>query len=206
METSSAARRLASRFVAGETLEQALSVARRLNSEGITVTLDHLGESVTTLEEAARARDVYLETLNAIHDSGIQGNVSVKLTQLGLDFDPEQCQGNVEQLARRAAELKTFVRVDMESSRYTPRTLDLVTQMHARHSSVGAVIQAYLFRSRGDIENLCDRGIPVRLCKGAYLEPPSVAFSQKAEVDRTFIELMRLLLDRGTYPAIATHD
>src|SRR5260221_1853400 len=113
METSSPARRLGCRFVAGETLEQALPVARRLDSEGITVTLDHLGESVTTIEEATRARDVYVQALNAIHDSSIEGNVSLKLTQFGLDLDPEQCQANVEQLARRAAELKSFVRVDM---------------------------------------------------------------------------------------------
>src|SRR5690349_16101063 len=141
METSRAARRLASRFVAGETLAQALTVARGLNSEGITVTLDHLGESVTTLAEARRARDVYLETLNAMHDAGIQGNVSLKLTQFGLDIEPVECQRNLEQLVRRAAELKSFVRVDMESSRYTQPTLDLVTGMHGRHGAVGAVIQ-----------------------------------------------------------------
>jgi len=206
METSSAARRLAARFVAGETMADALSVARGLNSEGITVTLDHLGESVTTLEEATRARDIYITALNALHDSGIEGTVSLKLTHFGLDLDHAECERNVEQLVLRAAELKRFVRVDMESSQYTQRTLDLVIMLHQRHGSVGAVIQAYLFRSRADVENLCDRGIRVRLCKGAYLEPSDVAFSAKREVDRSFIELMKLLLDRGTYPAIATHD
>jgi len=206
METSSTAHRLASRFIAGETLGQAVTVARRLNTEGITVTLDHLGESVTTLEEASRARDVYLQTLNAIHQAGIQGNVSMKLTQFGLDLDPAQCRHNLEQLVCRAAELESFVRVDMESSRYVQQTLDLVTSMHEHYRAVGAVIQAYLFRSRSDVEKLCDRGIRVRLCKGAYLEPPAVAFSKKAEVDLNFVGLMKLLLDRGTYPAIATHD
>src|ERR1035437_9777401 len=166
METSSLARRLSSRFVAGETLDQALAVARKLNAEGITVTLDHLGESVSTLEEAAEARDVYLRTLNAIHANGIQGNVSLKLTQFGLDLSYDQCLANVDQLVRRAAELGSFVRVDMESSRYTDRTLDLVHTLHAA----------------------------------------TVAFARKADVDRNSLELPRYLLQKGVYPAIATHD
>ena len=206
METSLLAKRLASRFVAGESLDQALSVGRKLNSEGITVTLDHLGESVSTLDEAAQARDVYLRTLCAIHDSGIQGNVSLKLTQFGLDLSFDQCRSNVEQLVKRAQELDSFVRVDMESSEYTDRTLDVVNGLFDQYRAVGVVIQAYLFRSKSDVENLCSRGIRVRLCKGAYLEPHSVAFAAKADVDRNFIELMKILLDRGTYPAIATHD
>jgi proline dehydrogenase len=206
METSSAAKRLSTRFVAGETLDQALAVCRRLNSEGIAVTLDHLGESVSSLEEAAEARDVYLRTLSAIQESKIEGNVSLKLTQFGLDFSYDQCRDNVDQLVRSAAELKSFVRVDMESSDYTDRTLDLVTELNARHGAVGVVIQAYLFRSKADIENLCTRGIRVRLCKGAYLEPQSVAFPKKEDVDRNYVELMRILLDRGAYPALATHD
>ena len=206
METSSAAKRLATRFVAGETLDQALAVSRRLNGEGITVTLDHLGESVTSLEEAAAARDVYLRTLTAIHDSGIRGNVSLKLTQFGLDYSYEQCLANVEQLVKCADSLESFVRVDMESSEYTQRTLALVESLHAKYPRVGVVIQSYLFRSKADVEELCDRRVRVRLCKGAYLEPHSVAFAQKADVDRNFVELMRLLLDRGEYPAIATHD
>ena len=133
METSSLAQRLSTRFVAGETLDQALAVARKLNAEGITVTLDHLGESVSTLAEAAEARDVYLRTLDAIHNNGIQGGVSLKLTQFGLDLSYEQCLANVEQLVRRAAELGNFVRVDMESSDYTDRTLDLVHTLHERY-------------------------------------------------------------------------
>ena len=137
METSSAAKRLATRFVAGETLDQALAVSRRLNDEGITVTLDHLGESVTSLEEAAAARDVYLRTLTAIHASGIRGNVSLKLTQFGLDYSYEQCLANVEQLVRCADSLESFVRVDMESSEYTQRTLDLVESLHAKYPGSG---------------------------------------------------------------------
>ena len=188
METSSLARRLSTRFVAGETLDQALAVARKLNAEGITVTLDHLGESVSTLTEAAAARDVYLRTLDAIHANGIQGNVSLKLSQFGLDLSWEQCLDNVDRLVRRAADIGSFVRVDMESSRYTDRTLDLVHTLHARFGAVGVVIQCYLYRSQADIEKLCAAKIRVRLCKGAYLE------------------LTRYLLTNGVYPALATHD
>ena len=206
METSSLAQRFATRFVAGETLDQALAVCRNLNSEGITITLDLLGESVTSLPEAADARDAYLRTLNAIHDNGIQGNVSLKLTQFGLDFSTDQCRANVGQLVALAAELKNFVRVDMESSEYTQRTLDVVHDLFGQYGSVGVVVQAYLYRSKEDIERLCKDGIRVRLCKGAYLEPHSVAFQQKSEVDRNYVALMKILLDRGAYPAIATHD
>ena len=206
METSSLARRLAARFVAGSGLDQALAVARSLNAEGIAVTLDVLGESISSLEEAAAARDAYLRTLSAIHDCGILGNVSLKLTQFGIDLSGDECRANVAQLVERAAGLNGFVRVDMESSEYVDRTLDLVCGLHAQYGAVGTVIQAYLYRSRRDIERLCRRGIRVRLCKGAYLEPASVAFARKSAVDRNYIELMRLLLDKGVYPAIATHD
>jgi proline dehydrogenase len=206
METSSLARRLAARFVAGSGLDQALAVARSLNAEGIAVTLDVLGESISSLEEAAAARDAYLRTLSAIHDCGVLGNVSLKLTQFGIDLSGGQCRANVAQLVERAAGLNGFVRVDMESSEYVDRTLDLVSGLHARYGAVGTVIQAYLYRSRQDIERLCRLGIRVRLCKGAYLEPASVAFARKSEVDRNYLALMRLLLDKGVYPAIATHD
>jgi proline dehydrogenase len=206
METSATARRLARRFVAGETLEQALSLSRSLNAEGISVTLDHLGESVNSLDEAAEARDVYIRTLEALHSAGINGNVSLKLTQFGLDLAEPECLDNVEQLVNLAASFGNFVRVDMESTAYTDRTIGIVTGLHGRHCAVGTVIQAYLYRSKADVERLNGLGIRVRLCKGAYLEPATVAFRSKEEVDRNYIELMKLLLDRGTYPAIATHD
>jgi proline dehydrogenase len=206
METSSLARRLSTRFVAGETLDDALAVARKLNAEGISVTLDHLGESVSTLAEAAEARDVYLRTLDAIHGSAIQGNVSLKLTQFGLDLSGEQCLANVDRLVQRAAEIGSFVRVDMESSDYTDRTLDLVHTLHARHGAVGVVIQSYLYRSQADVERLCGAKIRVRLCKGAYLEPAAVAFPRKSDVDRSYLDLTRYLLEHGVYPALATHD
>ena len=206
LETSSLGKRLSRRFVAGETLGDALAVARKLNGEGLTVTLDHLGESVSTLDEAAQARDVYIRTLDAIQDSKIHGNVSLKLTQFGVDLSEDRCRDNVEQLVKRAAEHQTFVRVDMESSDYTGRTLQLVTDLHERHGSVGVVIQAYLHRSKADIEMLNARSIRVRLCKGAYLEPATVAFHHKADVDRNYVELMKVLMDHGVYPALATHD
>lgn len=206
METSKIARHLSARFVAGDTLWQALEVGRRINRQGITVTLDHLGENVTSLDEAAVSRDVYLETLEEISKAGIQANVSIKLTQFGMDFSEEACRDNVDRLVSRAAQLGNFVRVDMESSAYTERTLALVAALHARYGSVGTVIQAYLYRGRTDVERLCEKGIRVRLCKGAYLEPPGEAFPRKADVDRNYIEVMRLLLEKGTYPAIATHD
>jgi proline dehydrogenase len=206
METSPSARRLASRFVAGDTLEDALAVGRRFLEDRITTTLDDLGESVTSLAEADQARDVDTRALRAMVDAGLEGNVSIKLTQFGLDVDEAACSANVERLVGCAADIGGFVRIDMESSADTDRTLALVTRLHARYGSVGTVMQAYLRRTRRDVERLCHLGIRVRLCKGAYLEHASVAFPEKADVDRNYLELMQLLLREGTSPAIATHD
>jgi proline dehydrogenase len=206
METSAIARRLSSRFVAGETLDDALAVARTMNAAGLSVTLDHLGENVTSLAEAAASRDEYIHALEAIRAANLNANVSIKLTQFGIDLDEEACRDNAGQLVSVAARLDNFVRIDMESSAYTTRTLKLVSELHARHGAAGAVIQACLYRSEKDIQSLCREGIRVRLCKGAYLEPPSVAYESKADVDRNYIHLMRMLLDSGNYPAIATHD
>ena len=206
METSAIARRLAARFVAGDTLADALEAGCRINREGISLTLDHLGENVTSLAEAEASRDVYLRALDELSGHGINGNVSLKLSQFGIDISEQACRANVGQVVRRAKELGNFARVDMESSEYTERTLQLVTDLHAQYASVGTVIQAYLYRSEKDIEMLCRQGIRVRLCKGAYLEPPEVAFQGKADLDRNFVHLMRTLLTEGTYPAIATHD
>ncbi len=206
METSAISWRVASRFVAGETLADVLAAGRRINSEGIALTIDHLGENVTSLAEAEASRDVYLRALNEIAENHIDGNVSLKLTQFGMDISEPACRANVEQLVERAKELNSFVRVDMESSAYTDRTLELVEDLHQAHGAVGTVIQAYLYRSEKDVEMLCRRGIRVRLCKGAYLEPAEAAFRAKSEVDRNYVQLMRILLAAGTYPAIATHD
>ena len=206
METSALARRLAARFVAGDTWADGLEAGRRINREGIAVTFDRLGESVTSLAEAEVSRDEYLRVLAEISDHHLDANVSIKLTQFGMDISEQACRGNVEQLVRKARDLNSFVRIDMESSEYTERTLRLVSDMHAQYKTVGTVIQAYLRRSEKDIDMLCRQGIRARLCKGAYLEPAEVAFQEKSEVDRNFVHLMRILLAAGTYPAIATHD
>jgi proline dehydrogenase len=205
-ETSSLARRLASRFVAGDTLEDALRVCTKIREQGITATLDYLGENVTSLEEAAACRDVYCRTLRSMKAAGLEPNVSLKLTQFGLDLSPEACEANVAQLVHTAAQIGGFVRFDMESSEYTDRTLSLVTRLHARFGACGTVIQAYLRRSAGDVNCLSRERIRVRLCKGAYLEAPEVAFPDKRDVDRNYLELARTLLADGPYPAIATHD
>jgi proline dehydrogenase len=206
METSSVAHRLAHRFVAGNTLDDALRACQGVNAEGISATLDYLGEHVRTVDEAAQCRDAYLRTLRGIIDGGIDSNVSLKLTQFGIDLSEDICRTNVGGLVKCASDAGSFVRIDMESSEYTDRTLRLVEDLHERHGACGTVIQAYLFRSAKDVERLCTKGIPVRLCKGAYLEPSSLAFRHKSEVDRNYLELARVLLASGKYPAIATHD
>lgn len=202
------ARRMAQRFVAGETLDSALAASRELNARGIVVSLDLLGESVTNAEETRDARDEVLEIIDGIADAAIQGNVSIKLTQLGLDIDRELCIENMRAILARARERGVFARIDMESSEYTARTLELFRDvLHPEFgNTAGVVIQSYLRRSARDVGELIERGARVRLCKGAYSEPPEVAFQERTEVDRSYIELMEQLLRRGAYPGIATHD
>jgi len=200
------ARHLAERFVAGETLDQAIAVVRALNARHIHASLDHLGESVRTAEEAVRAADVYLEILDRIAVEKLDSNVSLKLTQMGLDVDAALCRANLTRILDRAVEHSSFVRIDMEDSAHVQPTLDLFGELRARYENVGVVIQAYLYRSRQDVEKLISMGARIRLCKGAYAEPPDVAFPAKTDTDRSFAELMELLLLRGNYPAIATHD
>jgi proline dehydrogenase len=206
METSAVSRRLSSRFIAGRTLDEALFVCRKIAGEGIAATLDYLGENVTSLEEAAVCRDMYLRILHAMKEGGVEPNVSLKLTQFGLDFSEDACEENVGQLVIAASAMGGFVRIDMESSAYTARTLALVKRLHRKFGACGTVIQAYLFRSEADIGDLSAERIRIRLCKGAYLEPPSEAFPKKADVDRNYLELARRLLIEGNYPAFATHD
>lgn len=206
METSSISGKLTKRFVAGRTLDDELGVCRRLLDEKILSTIDRLGENVTSLDEAAQSRDAYLEVLDRIRESGLPSTVSIKLTQFGLDFSGDACYQNVRQLVAKAREIGTSIEIDMESTDYTDRTLDIVTGLAAELGCVRAVIQAYLRRTRADIERLCDLRIPVRLCKGAYNEPHSVAFASKGEVDSNYVAMSRVLLDRGLYPALATHD
>jgi proline dehydrogenase len=206
LETSPAADRLTSRFIAGHTLEREVAVCQRLNRDGYMASLDHLGESVTSLDQAQSARDAYCGALDKIDQLSLQATVSIKLTQLGLDFSEAECEANVDRLAARAKAIGSSVEVDMESSAYVDRTLSLVSRLHSKHDCVRAVIQAYLYRSAGDVESLCHKGIPVRLCKGAYKEPPDVAFPRKKDLDRNYILLMETLFDKGIYPAIASHD
>jgi len=206
-EDSSISRKLTSRFVAGRTLDESITVLAMLRKENILATLDFLGENVTSLEEAHASKRAYVDALNAIEAARLPATVSLKLTQFGLDFTNEACYNNVVPLLECARHMGTRIEVDMESSEYTDRTLDVVTLMQDNfRGHVRAVIQAYLYRSEADIRMLSDREIPVRLCKGAYKEPPSVAYPKKADVDRNYVALMKLLLQRGTYPAIASHD
>ena len=206
METSPFAERLTSRFIAGSTIDREVAVCQRLNADGYLATLDHLGESVTSLAEAEQSRDAYLEALDRIVQLNLHATVSVKLTQLGLDLSEAACRANVESLVTHAQAHGQMVEIDMESSGYVDRTLALVRDLHSRYASVRAVIQAYLYRSEGDIAQLSEQRVPIRLCKGAYSEPSNVAFPHKAEVDANYVKLMLQLFDRGTYPAIASHD
>jgi proline dehydrogenase len=206
VETSAAGRRLSSRFVAGRTLEEAVAAAASVRAQGIAATLDYLGENVTSLAEAAACRDMYLRMLTALRAAGLEPNVSLKLTQFGLDLSGDTCEEYVGAVVKAAAESGGFVRIDMEAHGYTDRTLGIVTRLHEQYGACGTVIQAYLRRSAADIETLAARGVRVRLCKGAYLEPPVIAFASKADVDRNYLTLAERLLTVGNYPAIATHD
>ena len=199
-------RRMARRFVPGEELVPAIEAARACNKAGMTVSLDHLGENVVTREDAARALDSYTEALDRIAAERVEANVSLKLTHLGLDLGGEFCAEQLRMVTRRAEELGNFVRVDMEGSAYTDRTLRMVKQARAETSAVGTVIQAYLYRSEDDIRELLGIGCRIRLVKGAYKEPARIAFRRKKDVDANFVKLMKTLLPSGIYHALATHD
>ncbi len=202
------ARKFASRFVAGETIDQAVTAAGELAQRGITASLDLLGESVTIEAEAVAARDQYLQMLDRLAQAGREVNVSVKLTQMGIDIDENLCQANMTRILDKARSLRGFVRLDMEGSEYTQKTLDFFTQrlFDNYRENCGVVIQSALRRSEGDIGDLIRLKARVRLCKGAYLEPPTVAFPDKKDVDRNYVRLMERLLREGNYPGIATHD
>ncbi len=208
LKRNSIARRVATRFVAGETLDSAIDVGRTLNARNITVSLDLLGESVSSPEETHVARDAISQTLDAIAESRIDGNVSVKLTQLGLDVDPELCADNMRAILSRARESNIFVRMDMEGSPYTEGTLRLFHDvLNPEYGELtGVVIQSYLRRSEKDVDALIAAKARVRLCKGAYAEPPEIAFQGQTEVRASFSRLMRKLLEHGNYPGVATHD
>jgi proline dehydrogenase len=200
---------MSSRFVAGMEIGDVLRVAEAVNHQGMTVTLDSLGESVSSEVEAHRAAEVYHQLLDWIGVHKLNANISVKLTQMGLELSPDLAERIAESLAAHAAKTGSFVRVDMEDSSLTQVTLDIVRRLHARpdlREAIGIVIQSYLYRSQADIEQLLGDGIRVRLCKGAYKEPAEVAFPRKGDVDANYIRLSRMLLESPIYHALATHD
>lgn len=200
--------RVSGRFVAGETVEDAIAPVQAINAQGATASLDFLGESVSNEVEIAVTMDAYLRLFQQIRENNLDAAVSVKLTALGLEIDDDLCYRNMTRLLK-AAGPDRFVQVDMEGSALTQRTLDIVFRLWdgpEPFRNVGAVVQAYLYRTADDIEKLIDAGIRVRLCKGAYKEGSDVAFPSKADVDANYSKLMKRLLDAGTYPGIATHD
>ena len=208
-EKSSIGRRVSTRFVAGTEIEDVLRATQLINRNGATVSIDNLGENVTNAEEARASAQVYHRLLDAISSQGLQANVSLKLTHMGLDVDEALAHELVGGLVAKAAALKSFVRVDMEGSPYTQRTLDFVHQLHrspGNQGVVGTVIQSYLYRSEKDVNDLLAAGIRIRLCKGAYKEPPDIAFQKKSDVDANYVKLMKTLMTSGIYHGLATHD
>jgi len=202
------ARTLASRFVAGETIDEAMSTVRDLDASNLSASLDLLGESVLHAEEAQRACRTYLDLLERIHSAKANANVSVKLTQMGLDIDEQLCVSNMRAIIGKAKQYDSFVRIDMEQSSYTAKTLQLFTEVFHPDfgNAVGVVLQSYLRRAAADVDAMIALRARVRLCKGAYNEPEDVAFPKKSDVDASYIACMERLLERGNYPGIATHD
>ena len=203
--------RMSRRFVAGTTVEEALAAAQAVNRLGMGVSLDNLGENVTNAEEARQSAQVYQRLLHEIEQRKLQANVSVKLTHMGLDVDEKLARELVSGLVAKAggSNPRIFVRVDMEGSPYTQRTLNLVHELHRQPGNagvVGAVIQSYMRRGEQDVEKLLAEGIRIRLCKGAYKEPPEIAYQKKSEVDANYVKLTKMLLKSGIYHGIATHD
>jgi len=200
------ARRTARRFVAGEELDDAIGAARASNEAGLKATLDFLGENVASREDAERAREMYLGVFERIAREKLDANVSLKLTQLGLDFGAEFCLEQMLPIVKHAESLGNFVRIDMEGSAYTQRTVEIALRLRRESAAVGTVVQAYLHRTEEDVRVLVEAGCRIRLCKGAYLEPPEVAFPEKKDVDANYVKLMGMLLPSGVYHGIATHD
>ena len=211
MDRLPAARRFVRRFVAGPALEDALGVAARLNAEGVDAAVTHLGENVATVGDAAHAAEAYLEILEQIDRRKLRAVPSLKLTHLGLDLGEAVCRANLERVVARGLTAHTLVWVDMESSAYTDRTLDLYRRLRGTYSNLACVVQAYLRRTAQDIERLIENGATLRLCKGAYREPPEIAFPAKRDVDESYARGIDRLLSAGAmarnvYPAFATHD
>jgi proline dehydrogenase len=210
-ERSSLGRRLSDRFVAGTEIADAVRATQAVNRSGMSVSIDNLGENVTNPEEARNSAQLYIQILDAITANQLHANISLKLTHMGLDVDEKLARDIVTGLLAKAAAMNPpgFVRVDMEGSPYTQRTLDFVHELHripGNANSVGTVIQAYLKRSEGDIKNLLAERIRIRLCKGAYKEPADIAFPAKSDVDANYVKLMKTLMKSGIYHGLATHD
>ena len=210
-EQSAIGHRVSGRFVAGTDIVDAVRATKTVNAAGMSVTVDNLGENVTNADEARHSAKLYDHILNAIASHGLNANISLKLTHMGLDVDENLARDLVAGLVAKAAAMNPpgFVRVDMEGSPYTQRTLDFVHELHeipGNQNSVGTVIQAYLKRSESDVEKLLSEGIRIRLCKGAYKEPASIAFEKKEDVDANYIRLVKILLKSGIYHGLATHD
>jgi len=208
-ENSTVGRRMSARFVAGKDIADALRAAKSVNDQGMAVTMDSLGESVSSEQQARDAAEIYHQLLEQIATLKLNANISVKLTQMGLEQSPELAEEIAESLVQHAHSTGNFVRIDMEDSTLTQATLNIVRRLHARpelRGAIGVVIQAYLYRSQADIEQLMADGIRVRLCKGAYKEPAEVAFPAKSDVDANFVRLTQMLLDSPIYHGIATHD
>jgi proline dehydrogenase len=203
----SGTRAFARRFIAGETVEDAIAAVRHIQSQGLLCTLDYLGESVTSLAAAENATREYLELINAVDRAGAERNLSLKLTQLGLDVDRAICVDNLRRILTAAQACGFFVRIDMESSSYTDATLDIFeTVWNLGHRNVGVVLQSCLYRAEKDFERVNPLGARIRLVKGAYREPKNVAHQLKSDVDAAYVRLAKRLLTEGAYPAIATHD
>ncbi|WP_028962713.1 proline dehydrogenase family protein [Sulfobacillus thermosulfidooxidans] len=197
----------ASRFVAGSELDDAIKVVKDLNRDGIRATLDHLGESITRAEEAIQARDSYLRMLDVIHQEGVQSHVSLKLTMMGLNLSVDMARENLRQIVAKAHDYGNFVRIDMEDSRFTTDTLNLFQEIWSEYpANVGVVLQAYLYRTMDDLKTLSGVGRNLRIVKGAYMEPVSVAFPSKPDVDDNYVRLVEYSLSHGNYTAVATHD
>jgi proline dehydrogenase len=208
-ERSRIGRRLSSRFVAGMTVDDALAATAHVNSRGMSVSVDNLGENVTNTEEAKHSAKLYHEMIDEIAARHLDANVSLKLTHMGLDVDETLARNITNELVAHAERRGSFVRVDMEGSAYTQKTLDVVRELHRMPGNagrVGAVIQSYLHRSEADVRQLCAERIRIRLCKGAYKEPPEIAYQAKSDVDANFVKLMQIMLKSGVYHGIATHD
>ena len=208
-ETSPVGLRFSSRFVAGMHLEDAVRVTETINRRGASVSIDNLGENVTNIDEARQSAELYHQMLDEISTRKLDANISLKLTHMGFDVDQDLAFSLVTELVSHAVQINSFVRVDMEGSPYTQRTLDFVRQLHhqpGHAGKVGTVIQSYLYRSEDDVNQLLSERIRIRLCKGAYKEPPDIAFPKKADVDANYLKLARTLLKSGIYHGLATHD